>query len=134
MKKIVYLLLIVLFFNACQSNQEKKTTTDKHSTEHTLSCEGTYKGTFPCADCSGIEVSLQLNSDKTFVYQMVYIDKEDARFEYKGNYSVEKNILTIQENNEPVYFSVGDNTLTLLDSNLKPNTGELAEHYILKKQ
>ncbi len=135
MKKIFYLLVIALIFNACNTDKKKKNSTiDEHSAEYSLDYEGIYKGTYPCADCSGIQVSLTLNTNKTFVYEMIYLDKKNEHFVYKGNYSVKENILTIKENDKPTYFFIGENTLTLLDKDLKPNTGKLANYYKLKKQ
>ncbi|PIE50152.1 MAG: hypothetical protein CSA38_04470 [Flavobacteriales bacterium] len=134
MKKIAYLLLISLSFVACNPNKDKQPKTDEHSAEYALNYEGVYKGTYPCADCSGIQVSLTLNTDKTFRYETVYLGKKDGRFVHKGNYTIKENILTIQENDQPIHFAVGESALTLLGNDLKPNTGELASFYLLKKQ
>ncbi|WP_275552723.1 copper resistance protein NlpE N-terminal domain-containing protein [Tenacibaculum piscium] len=55
MNKLLYILVTVLLFNACQSNKNKKTVIDEHSAEYALDYQGVYKGTLPCADCSGIK-------------------------------------------------------------------------------
>ncbi|PID94077.1 MAG: hypothetical protein CSA95_04790 [Bacteroidetes bacterium] len=133
MKKLLYLLAIISLFSACNSNK-KRTTIDEHSAENALDYEGVYKGTYPCADCSGIEASLTLNTDKTFVYEILYMGEKDGRFVYKGHYTVNKNIATIQVDGRPVHFFVGESALILLGEDLKPNTGELAHYYQLKKQ
>ncbi|PID68607.1 MAG: hypothetical protein CR968_01265, partial [Flavobacteriia bacterium] len=134
MHKIFYVLALALVFSACKTDKTKSTTIDEHSAEYALDYEGVYKGTYPCADCSGIQVALTLNPDKTFVYETVYMDKKDGRFVYKGNYTVKENTLTIQQNDKPKYFLVGESALTFMGDSLKPNTGELADFYLLKKQ
>ncbi len=134
MYNFFYILAIALLFTSCKTDNKQQTTTDEHSTKYTLDYEGVYKGTYPCADCSGIQTSLTLNKDKTFVYENVYLGKKDGRFVYKGNYTVKKDTLTIQQNGKPIYFWIGENNLTILGDNLKPNTDELADFYILKKQ
>lgn len=133
MNKIFYLLLPILLLIACES-KKKEVTKDEHSAEYALDYEGVYRGTYPCADCSGIQATLTLKSDKTFIYETIYLGKKDGNFVSKGNYTVKGNILTIKENGKPINFKVGESALTLLGDDLKPNTGKLAEHYLLKKQ
>ncbi len=128
MKKIFYLLLSVLLFNACQINKNKKTETNLSD------IAGVYKTTYPCADCSGIEANLTLTKNKTFVYNRLYKDKKDGRFIDKGKYTVKDSILTIKLGDDPIYFLIGENMLTLLDNNLKSDTGMFALYYQLKKQ
>ncbi|MBE7630360.1 copper resistance protein NlpE [Tenacibaculum piscium] len=134
MNKLLYILVTVLLFNACQSNKNKKTVIDEHSAEYALDYQGVYKGTLPCADCSGIKATLTLGHDKTFIYETININKKDGCSVHKGSYSVNENVLTIKENRKPKHFLVGESSLIFLDENLKPNTGKLAKHYQLKKQ
>ncbi len=54
----------------------------------------------------GIEAALTLNTDKTFIYETVYLGKSDGRFTSKGKYTVKENLLTIQDGDKPVYFLV----------------------------
>ncbi len=133
---VLCLFAIILVFAACTPTTDKKQKVkkDEHSAEYALDYEGVYKGTYPCADCEGIQVTLTLGSDSLFVYETIYLGEKDGRFVDRGKYTVEENILTIQQKNEPVYFFVGESSLTLLDKDLKPSSGELADYYILKKQ
>ncbi|MBS9774138.1 MAG: copper resistance protein NlpE N-terminal domain-containing protein [Tenacibaculum sp.] len=126
MKKLIYLLLAVSVFGACKSNKETKTDYTKMA--------GVYKSTFPCADCSGIEVALTLNKDETFTYNKVYRGKKDGHFTDKGKYKIKDKTLTIKEGNTEINFLIGENTLTLLNSDLKPSSNEFASYYKLKKQ
>ncbi|MCG8220938.1 copper resistance protein NlpE N-terminal domain-containing protein [Tenacibaculum finnmarkense genomovar finnmarkense] len=134
MHNTFYVLTIILLFSSCKFDKNKQVKIDEHSAEYALDYEGTYKGTYPCADCSGIEIALTLNKDETFVYQTVYLDKKDGSFVHKGNYTVKESKLTIQEDDKPVNFLIGESAVTLLGDNLRPNTDELADFYILKKQ
>ncbi len=134
MKKISYILplLFLLLTTACQVN--KQNITDESSANIPPNYEGVYKGTFPCADCPGIESKLTLNKDKTFVYEQTYINEIDGHFTDRGNYTVKDNIVMLQEKNAPVYFLIKDQELLLLDNDLKPAEGALAPYYKLKKQ
>ncbi len=77
---------------------------------------------------------LTLKKDKTFVYEIRYLEKDDGRYLYTGTYSVKGDLLHIHEDGRPVHFLIGDNKLFLLNDDLKPAKGELAHHYTLKKQ
>ncbi len=134
MHKLFYILAIALVFSACKTHKNKPTTTDEHTAEYALDYEGVYKGTYPCADCEGIKTTLTLNKDKSFIYETLYLGRKGKSFVYKGNYTVKGNTLTIQQDNKPIHFLVGESTVTLLGDDLKPNTGELADFYVLKKQ
>ena len=136
----VYACLLIA---ACNSNKKStdNTTiaadtevTDMHNAENALDYDGTYTGTFPAADCPGINITLTLNKDKTFTLVSEYIDRKDATFTDKGNYTIEGNLITLQNGTEKNYYKVGENTLTALDRDKQEITGELAEHYILHKQ
>ena len=57
------------------------------------SYEGTYTGTFPCADCSGINVTLTLNKDGYTSEEVM----EDLTTKDKGSvaYDAQKKVLTL---------------------------------------
>ena len=143
MKKIFMLACACLLIAACNSNKKSTDNTtivadtevaDMHNAENALDYDGTYTGTFPAADCPGINITLTLNRDKTFTLVSEYIDRKDATFTDKGNYTIEGNLITLQNGTEKNYYKVGENTLTALDRDKQEITGELAEHYILHKQ
>lgn len=143
MKKIFMLVCACLLIAACNSNQKSTDNTataadteltDMHNTENSLDYNGTYTGTFPAADCPGINITLTLNKDKTFTLVSEYIDRKDAIFTDKGNYTIEDNLITLQNGNEKNYYKVDENTLTALDQDKQEITGELADHYILHKK
>lgn len=74
-------------------SKKEKAMTEEISTEQILGYEnifsGEFEGTFPCADCSGIETKLTLNEeDKTFVLEQEYSEKDDSEFTQKGNFEI----------------------------------------------
>ena len=109
-------------------------TTDMHNAENSLDYDGTYTGTFPAADCPGINMTLTIKKDKTFELISEYIDRQDATFKEYGTYSVEGNIMTLINGEDKQYYKVGENTLTALNQDKQAITGELADHYILHKK
>ncbi|WP_159331094.1 copper resistance protein NlpE [Tenacibaculum maritimum] len=131
MHHFFYILIISLFFSSCKTNKQKEMVAP-HSTEYALDYEGLYKGTFPCADCSGIQVSLLLTKNNTFRYETTYLGK--GHYIEKGNYSVKEKILTLKESNRSIYFLIGKNRLSFLGEDLKAATGQFASYYELKKQ
>lgn len=104
MRNFLYIFTVLLALTACSKDKKQETPKGQQSAEYALDDQGVYKGTYPCADCSGIEVSLILNEDKTFRYETVYAGKADAAFTSKGNYTIKDHILTIQEEGKPCIF------------------------------
>lgn len=142
MKKIFVLACLCLFMVACgnkaksgkTSNPDSTEVVDMHSAENSLDIAGTYKGTFPAADCPGINTTLTLSNDKTCILISDYIDRKDATFTENGTYAVEGNLLTLIFKDEEQYYKIGENTLTHLGRDKEEVQGELAPYYILKKQ
>ena len=97
---------------------------DMHTAETSLDYQGTYTGTFPGADCPGIDTRLVLKKDGTFDLHMKYLER-DSEFEDKGGYSVKGNLLTLTpENGEGIeYYKVEENRLRRLDADKQPMTG-----------
>lgn len=110
-------------------------TTDMHNAQNSLDVEGTYKGVLPCADCEGIETEIELK-DSAYIKRTKYLGKGDGKVdEEKGSFEwVDGSTIELEgiEGASNKYF-VGENTLTHLDMEGNKVTGELADHYILKK-
>lgn len=141
MKKLFILACVCLLITSCNSNPKNTNdsatsteTTDMHNAENSLDYDGTYTGTFPAADCPGINMTLTIKKDKTFELISEYIDRQDATFKEYGTYSVEGNIMTSINGEDKQYYKVGENTLTALNQDKQAITGELADHYILHKK
>jgi copper homeostasis protein (lipoprotein) len=97
---------------------------------------GTYMGKIPCADCQGIETSITLNKDGSYLLKTKYLGKSDVLNEKTGKYTWNTAGSTITLNgisNSPNQFLVGENVLFQLDMSGKRITGNLAESYQLKK-
>jgi lipoprotein len=97
--------------------------------------EGTYEGTFPCADCDGINVSLIIGKD-TYTSEEVMeelTDKDNG----KVSYDAQNKVLTLtseKENGKIQQYQVKeDGSIVFLDEG-KEITGALASYYILKKK
>lgn len=50
---------------------------------------GTFKGTLPCADCPGIDATLELKSDGSFQLSEVHQEKSAASTKLDGTWTVE---------------------------------------------
>ncbi len=110
---------------------------ETHSAKNSLAYLGSYKGKLPCADCSGIETSLELSEDFSYRLSRKYLGKSDKIFEQKGTYSWNKagNAIVLDNlKDEPNQYLVGEKTLTQLDVEGNKMEGKLASLYILKKE
>ena len=97
--------------------------------------EGTYEGTFPCADCDGINVSLTIGKD-TYTSEEVMNELTDED-NGKVSYDAQNKVLTLtseKENGKIQQYQVKeDGSIVFLDEG-KEITGTLASYYILKKK
>lgn len=155
MKKIIY-MLIVLIISACNStvvkNDAESNTadtsmldstaesdiSDSHDAENSLDIMGVYKGVLPCADCSGIEITLEILDEQKFKRSSRYLGKEDTKIRYdEGMYSWikdKKNTIILNDIDKPNEYFVAEGSLIHLDMNGNKIEGKMAEKYILKKQ
>lgn len=119
---------------AAAAAETKSGVPDMHTAETALDYAGSYTGTFPAADCPGIDMHLTLREDGTYDLHLKYIDR-DAEFDEKGAYAVKGNLLTLTpaDGEDLAYYKVEENRLRRLDADKQPLTGELAENYVLKK-
>ncbi|PFG57751.1 putative lipoprotein NlpE involved in copper resistance [Vibrio sp. ES.051] len=108
----------------------------EHNAQNALDWNGTYKGTLPCADCSGIDTTLILNQDGTYMLEESYQDKEDGQSKSEGQFTWDANgsIVTLANEEVPNQYFVGENVLMKLDMNGEKVTGDLAPLYNLTKQ
>lgn len=106
-----------------------------HTSENSLDWNGTYKGLIPCADCPGIETTVVLNTDNTFSYTGIYLER-DTKIEDTGKFMWHNNgsVVHLVGKDVNMKLKVGENQLIWLDIDGNPIEGELKDHYILKKQ
>ncbi|MGE8538124.1 MAG: copper resistance protein NlpE [Acinetobacter sp.] len=87
--------------------------------ETSLDWAGEYEGVFPCADCEGIKVELQLHSDKTYELNEEYLGKaNNNESELKGSFSFDPqdpSIITLDNKAENRKFFVGENFIEARD-------------------
>ena len=131
---------------ACTSNQKKEAaTTETTETEAAtavgdttaLAMTGTFEGIFPAASCEGIRASLTINADSTYTYKREYIGEKDGKYESSGIYHLKaKDLIELitPSSGEKTYFKRVETGFMLSDSLGTVNQGELAGHYILKRQ
>jgi len=109
---------------------------DPQSSDISLDWIGVYKGTMPCADCEGIETTIELRNDQTYVAHYKYLGEGDANeFIDEGTFTwaVTGSIITLESESETSQYKVEKNRLILLTQEGELNTGELADYYVLKK-
>ena len=97
---------------------------------------GVYTGVIPCADCGGIETTLELRADGTYSLTEIYKDKKDGRFESSGKFQWDAaaSCITVGEGDDMISYIVEGDHLVMLDQDGHRVTGELADHYVLTKQ
>ena len=106
------------------------------NSQTSLDWKGVYKGTLPCADCEGIETTINLKSDGTFKRIQKYLGKEDGFFADEGTFQWDENgskITISGEQGESQLYLVGENALFHLDKDGNRISGDLAPNYILAK-
>lgn len=153
MKRLNYILCVSLFFAACE---EKPTTTqvvisdttyevdssemmrgvDGATAQNSLDVVGIYKGVLPCADCEGMETTIELKNDSTYSRVIKYLGKKENSFTASGKWTWVNgfiiNLGSIKEG--PNQYFVAEGKLIQLDMSGNRITGELAAKYELKKQ
>lgn len=145
MRKFLLLVALGAFVLGCgnqksrnqpKSEEKESRVPDMHTSQIALDFVGVYKGIVPCADCEGIETTIELKADETFEVKTVYLGKSDEVFTVSGHYHWNDDGRSIHlhgvESGSPYYF-VGENQLIQLDREGSRITGELAERYVLKK-
>lgn len=107
---------------------------DEHNAMNSLDYKGVYKGVLPTASGSGMDVMIEL-SDSTYNKKILYVGKGDKAIYTKGAYSWNKegNTITLEGEDKPNQYFVGENTLTQLDIDGNKIKGEIEEDYILRK-
>jgi len=153
MKSLGYILCASLFFIACE---EKPTTTqvvvsdttyevdssemlqvvDGANAQNSLDVAGTYKGVLPCADCEGMETTIELKTDSTYSRIIKYLGKKENGFTASGKWTwINGSVISLGSIKEgPNQYFVAEGKLIQLDMSGNRITGELAAKYELKKQ
>lgn len=138
MNKLFLLPAFLLVIMSCSSTKSvPPTIIDMHNSQNALDWEGTYRGILPCADCEGIQTTIQLNTDQTFTLQSRYLGKSDSVFTITGRFTWSNDGSQITLNgslpDEKFRYQVGELNLVQLDLEGNKVTGALADHYVLSK-
>lgn len=129
------ILFSFLLLMSCSTQKSAKPIESTDNSQTSLDWDGIYRGTLPCADCSGIKTTVYLMRDQTFKMVSEYLGKDGQPFETKGKFSWNSagNTVTLNSGNGKDIFFVGENTLTKLDASGNKITSALAPKYILTK-
>lgn len=117
MKKFFVILVGVVTLVACHSKQAEKADVFEQS--------GTFVGTLPAADCSGIVYKLTIDGDTAFSLDMTYleaIDGRDTTFVSSGKVERLKddNAIKLESEDGVMYFKVvNDSTLRMVNDSLQ---------------
>ena len=135
-KSLIILLMAALVIFGLASCLSNRGIDNAHNSRNSLNWAGVYNGTIPAADGPGINVSLSLNQDESFVLQYEYVDRSDNQFISRGSFKWDKNgnIIILKIKDAPPYYKVEENRLIQLDMKGKPITGSLAKDYVLTKE
>lgn len=108
-----------------------------HTSQNSLDWEGTYTGTLPCASCEGINTALEIHDDLTYRLTLIYLGEDESdKIEQSGSFRWNEagNTITLENEDPPNQYFVGENYLAKLDMEGNRVTGELPQNYVLSKQ
>ena len=92
---------------------------------------GTYGGTLPCADCSGIDTSIAFTPEGGYTLSEVYQDRDNGSFTTKGTWTVREDGKTLlldpedKQEHDHWYQVVSPTELRALDQAGKPIDSKL---------
>lgn len=150
MKKLWIVLGATLLLAACNDKEVTPATIDENSTveldkEHSaqsaLDYAGVYKGQYPCADCSGIDVELTLEYNGGYDLKQTYLDVKgkDETFNESGRFTWNKagQVVTLEGTDGgpdgKLRYFVGENILFPADKDGKRIEDEGPFDYTLHK-
>jgi heat shock protein HslJ len=120
---------------SCKPQPKEASPATADNSRNALDWDGLYSGILPCADCGGIQTSLELLRDNTYKIKQVYLGKEENRFDGSGKFEWNKNgnIITLDNGEGMNQYLVGEQELIMLDTEGNRITGEGADNYVLAK-
>lgn len=149
MKKTFGVLLAIAFLASCGNNKKQEETVtevqevtetvqpiaDGSTAQSALDYEGTYSGILPTASGEGMKVVINLTG-KGYTKDLSYVGVKNSDTHSSGTYTWNDsgNIITLQGEEKPNQYFVGENTLTQLNVDGQKVKGDIAKEYILQKQ
>ncbi|CCW31620.1 envelope stress response activation lipoprotein NlpE [Xenorhabdus nematophila] len=128
-KKIVLALLAAGVFTVvgCQNHSALQDTSVSQistiSQNKILPTEKVFNGIVPCADCAGIDTTLQLAKDGTYILGQTYLEakNEENNFFDAGNWITQgKKIVLTNQNGNQSYYQMQGEDLVMLDIHGQP--------------
>ena len=120
-----------------QENEEMKNPDAAHTSQNALDWDGVYRGVLPCADCEGIQTTIELKQDLSFKTKTIYLGKSDSVYEANGKISWNEKgntvTLTPSDKGQATQYFVGEGVLTQLDKQGNKITSHDATRYLLSK-
>ncbi|MBB6464062.1 copper resistance protein NlpE [Flammeovirga kamogawensis] len=121
MRNILFLSVLLFSFFSCSPQSE--------------SVIGKYKGTIPCADCSGIKTGIVLTKDSTFMLTSEYMGKSDRIKMERGTFTVENNVVKLKGRKHGAFlYLFANGNLQQLDLKGNKINGKMSDMYILERQ
>lgn len=137
MKNSPFVLLLAVALVRCgapASSDTPATTTDTVVVVSKVPAQwtGYYSGNLPCRDCPGIETTLWVRSDSSFILQQRYLERDSIRMGTMGQWHVVNGLLTIgYAGDKPDFYQATDQGILLVDEmGVAP---EEVEHWTLDK-
>ncbi|MDC9594946.1 envelope stress response activation lipoprotein NlpE [Xenorhabdus sp. IM139775] len=122
-RKILFTLLVAGVFTATGCQNTSPTQNNPVFQEQLLSSENVFSGVVPCADCAGIETTLQLAQDGTYILGRTYLEakSEENTFFETGHWVIKgKKIVLSQQDGKKSYFLMKGENVVMLDINGEP--------------
>lgn len=120
MKYLFVLTATLLFFSACgpAAQPAEESAEVEVVVPPTIAVEwpGYYTDTLPCADCPGIETTLWIRSDSTFILQQRYIDRDTIPKGTIGQWHVVNGLMTVgYTGDKPEFYRYTAEGLLMVD-------------------
>lgn len=140
--KFLCSILLLLMIVSCDSNPSPIAANDSaYKTEvprtPVIDAEN-YVGILPCADCEGIDVTLQLKKDSGYIMNSVYkgskVDSSNNHIVDNGTWSMDKDTLILSTTGTVTKYIKSGSTLKQLDVDGKVMTGPLPDDFILYRK
>lgn len=131
------MLLLVSMIGSCQAGRNRAAQKQQTGSGPSTDWLGSYQGTLPCADCSGIITRIKLSRDQTFEQWQQHAGAKGAPVYSQGYISRVKggNVLLLKAGNaSALQLRTGGQQLSLLDSTGKPVMDAGGMPYALYKE
>lgn len=125
----------LLFLSACKV-KDYNIVTDYLEYKESLDWTGEYVGVTPCADCEGLEITINLKEDFTYEKKYRYIGKSDKKYFYEGNFKWSEDSLNVELEDhlgKIQSYAMQRDKLIVLDDSGNRIEGDLADQYELHK-